>query len=171
MPYQYYGLIGFEQFMSTRDVALLFSLILPFLLVFAVVFAILNKSKILGSKAGVDTIVAAVVGLLALQWDFMPRFFAELFPRLGMGIGVLLALLILIGLFMHHGQNVWLIILGCIGFIVWLVVIIQTQTAFSFTSWTWWQQAKWPIVFLLVAIALIVFTSLSRPQAGAPAGP
>ena len=164
----YYGYVGFEQFMSTQDINLLFSLILPFLLVFAVTFAILNKSKILGGKAGIDTIVGAVIGLLALQWDFMPRFFSELFPRLGMGIGVLIALLILVGLFMHHGENVWMIILGSIGFIVWLVVMIQTQTAFSFTSWAWWQQWKIPVIGLLAAIGIIVATSLSRPQAGGP---
>lgn len=141
----------------------LFSVFLPFLLIFAVTYAILNKSGILGRKAGIDTIVALVVGLLALQQDFLRRFFAELFPRLGMGIGVILALAILVGLFIVSDQeNVYMIILGSIAFIVFLVVIISTQSGFSFTSWGWWSQWGNLVIWGFILIGIIVAFTLAN---------
>ena len=141
----------------------LFSVFLPFLLIFAVTFAVLNKSGILGKRAAIDVIVAIVVGLLALQQDFLRRFFAELFPRLGMGIGVLIALLILVGLFItEKGENVWMIILGSMAFIVFLVVILSAQGGFSWGASSWWSQYGNLVVWGFILIGIIVAFSLSN---------
>lgn len=144
----------------------LFSIFLPFLLIFAVTFAILNKSKILGGKSAIDMIVAVVLGLLALQQQFLNRFFVELFPRLGMGIGVILTLVILIGLFMVEGkENVYMIIMGSIAFIVFLVVILSTQSGFSFGgTMGWWNQWGNIIVWGVILIGIIVAFSLTTKR-------
>jgi len=53
-----------------------FSYVIPFLLIFAVVFAILKKTGILGDdNDGILAIIAVAIGLLSLQFDFVSKFF------------------------------------------------------------------------------------------------
>jgi hypothetical protein len=125
-------------------------------LIFAVTFAILNKSKILGGKSGIDVIVAMVVGLLGLQQPFLREFFAQLFPRLGVGIGVLLALIILVGLFTLGHEGVFNIIFASIAFIIFLIVIISSQAGYSYMAWPWWQEYGNVIIWGVILIGIIV---------------
>lgn len=158
-----YGYTQLDTLLQLWESQGLFSVFLPFLLIFAITYAVLNKSGILGRRAGIDVIVAVVVGLLALQQEFLRRFFSELFPRLGMGIGVMIALIILVGMFIvGEHQNIWMIILGSIAFIVFLVVIISTQGGFSPLGWGWWQQWGNIVVWGVVLIGIIVAFSLAN---------
>ncbi|MFQ5531223.1 MAG: hypothetical protein ACE5ES_01265, partial [Candidatus Nanoarchaeia archaeon] len=76
-----------------------FSYLLPFLLIFALVFGILEQAKLFKENKAINGIIALVVGLMALQLDFVPIFFSEIFPRLGVGLSFILVLLILAGMF------------------------------------------------------------------------
>ncbi len=119
--------------LSQWESAGVFDFLLPFLLIFAVVFGILITTNVLGNNKGVHVIIAIVVGLLALRLDFVPKFFAEVFPRLGVGLAVILTLLILIGLFVPDDERrYWLWGLGAIAVIVGIVVISK---AFGQTTW------------------------------------
>ena len=72
-----------------------FSYIIPFLLIFAVIFAILDKTHILGAdNRAIQAIVAVSIGLLSLQFDFVSEFFAIIFPRFGMGIAIFIVLVL-----------------------------------------------------------------------------
>ena len=82
-----------------------FSYVIPFLLIFAVISAILDKSKILGDNRMIESIVAASIGLLSLQFDFVSEFFAVIFPRFGIGISVFIVLLIMIGFFFPEDRK------------------------------------------------------------------
>ena len=68
---------------------------LPFLLVFAVVFGILIQMNIFGKNRGINVIIALVIGFLAVRSPFFTQFYSEIFPRLGVGIVILLSILIL----------------------------------------------------------------------------
>lgn len=73
-------------------------MLLPFLLVFVVVFAILQKSKILGEgKDQVDAIVALVVGLLLIGVPQPRDIIVGIMPWMAVGIAVILVFLILYG--------------------------------------------------------------------------
>ncbi|MFH1521871.1 MAG: hypothetical protein ABIF18_02840, partial [archaeon] len=73
-------------------------MLLPFLLVFVVVFAILQKSKILGDgKAQIDAIVALVVGLLLIGVPGPREVIVGIMPWMAVGIAVILTFLILYG--------------------------------------------------------------------------
>ena len=74
-----------------------FAYVLPFLMIFALVYGLLSKSKLLGENRGVHATLALVIGLLALQFDYVSNFFATIFPYAGIGISVLLVALILMG--------------------------------------------------------------------------
>jgi len=102
-----------------------FDYILPFLLVFAVVWGILRSTKILGDEKGVHVIIAIVVGLLALRLGFLTAFTRELFPRLGVGLASIVALLILVGLFVNSKEaKYWGWGLATVAGIVWVLVLV-----------------------------------------------
>ena len=141
-----------------------FSYVLPFLLIFALVFGILTRVKIFEAK-GINAVIALVVGLLALQFHFVPIFFSEIFPRLGIGLAVILALLILAGLFFDPKNKILNYGLLGVGVIVFLVVLVQT---FGWLGWgnlqIWyynWQGILGVIIFLAI-IGIIVGAGKSR---------
>ena len=73
-------------------------MLLPFLLVFVLVFAILQKSKILGEgKAQIDSLVAMVVGLLLIGVKQPREIIVGIMPWMAVGIAVILTFLILYG--------------------------------------------------------------------------
>ncbi|MCK4649747.1 hypothetical protein KAT36_00805 [Candidatus Pacearchaeota archaeon] len=73
-------------------------MLLPFLLVFVVVFAILQKSKILGEgKAQVDAMVALVVGLILIGVPGPRDILVGIMPWMAVGVAVILVFLILYG--------------------------------------------------------------------------
>ena len=73
-------------------------MLLPFLLVFVVVFAILQKSKILGDgKAQIDAIVALVIGLILIGVPQPRNIIVGLMPWMAVGVAVILVFLILYG--------------------------------------------------------------------------
>lgn len=76
-------------------------MLLPFLLVFVVVFAILQKSKILGDgKAQIDSIVALVIGLITIGYAYQTGIIVDLMGWLAVGVAVILVFLIMYG-FIH----------------------------------------------------------------------
>jgi len=84
-------------------------MLLPFLLVFVVVFAILQKSKILGEgKAQIDAIVALVIGLLLIGVPQPREIIVGIMPWMAVGVAVILVFLILYGFVAGDlsGQNV-----------------------------------------------------------------
>ena len=73
-------------------------MLLPFLLVFVMVFAILQKSKILGDgKAQIDAMVAFVIGLILIGVPQPRDIIVGIMPWLAVGIAVILVFLILYG--------------------------------------------------------------------------
>lgn len=153
----YYGFTQLDGLLQMWASFGVFSVLIPFVLMFAVVFAILEKSRILGAHRGIDVIVSISIALLALQWDFMPRFFAELFPRLGMAIAILLSLVILVGMFITTAhKNIYYIILASVAFIIFIIMLIQTYGGYAWTSSWFWQQWGGLIVTGLVIIGLIL---------------
>jgi hypothetical protein len=73
-------------------------MLLPFLLVFVVVFAILQNSKILGvGKAQVDAIVGMVVGLIAIGYGYQTGIIVSLMAWMAVGVAIILVFMILYG--------------------------------------------------------------------------
>ena len=152
----YYG-GTFGGILSYMEQAGFFAYILPFLLIFALVFGILTKTQIFKNNKAINGIIALVVGLLSLQFDFVPIFFSEIFPRMGVGLAIILALLILAGLFFDPRSKLINYSLLFVGVVVFLVVLIQTA---GWVGWTsgFFLYDSWPtILMVIVVIGLIGF--------------
>lgn len=137
----------------------LFSYMLPFLLIFALIFGILTQINLFKDNKTINGIIALAVGLMALQFPMVPRFFSEVFPRLGIGLAVILIILILVGMFSDPSKKWLMITFMVIGFIVAVVVLVNTAGMVGLSTGYWWR-ANWStILFIglfLVALAVIV---------------
>jgi hypothetical protein len=79
--------------------------ILPFLLVFTIMFAVLQKTEILGKgKKQVDAITSLVVGLLVISFGNAVGIIVRLIPFLAVTLVILLVFLILLGSFHKEGE-------------------------------------------------------------------
>ena len=79
--------------------------ILPFLLVFTIVFAVLQKSKIFGDgKRQIDAIVALVIGLLAIAFGNAVGIILQMTVFLAVSLVIILVLMLLLGAFAEEGK-------------------------------------------------------------------
>lgn len=133
----------------------IFSYALPFLLIFALVFGILSKVDIFKGNKGVNAIIAIVVALMALQLDFVPRFFTELFPRVGVGLSIILAAIVLIGMFFSE-KNTSKAMFG-VAALIFIIVVIQSFGDLGTSSGTFLAE-NWPnlLIAALIIVAVIV---------------
>ncbi len=156
---------GFSELLAYMEQAGFFAYVLPFLLIFALVFGILTRTQIFKGNKAINAVIALVVGLLALQFDFVPLFFSEIFPRLGIGLAIILALLILAGLFFDPRSKFINYGLLIVGLIVFIIVLVKT---FGWLGWGWgtfslWYY-NWPLIISVIAgivILAIIINSVS----------
>ena len=147
-----------------------FAYALPFLLIFAIVFGILSKSNMLGANKGVQATVALAVGLLALQFDYVTRFYETIFPYAGIGLGILLIALIFLG-FINQGQeHAWVTyVLFAIGVIIFLVFTIGSLTEFAWLGGLGYGFVDaWPA--LLAGLIIILLVGLITFGGGSSSG-
>ncbi len=158
-----YGVSSIGDVLNTWADLGVFAYALPFLLIFAIVFGILNKSKILGENKGVQATVALAVGLLALQFNYVTTFYEIIFPYAGVGLAVLLVGIIFLGFIVKEGENTWVTkVLFGLGVIVFLYIVIGSLSDFAwFGGLGYGFTYAWPTILagliLLGVIALIVF--------------
>jgi len=80
-------------------------LVLPFLLVFTIVFAILQKTKVLGDgKKQIDAIVDLVVGLIAISFGYATGIIISLIPFLAVSAVIILVFMMLYGMVYKDGN-------------------------------------------------------------------
>jgi hypothetical protein len=157
------GVIG-DMFFAWEQAGF-FSYLLPFLLIFALVFGVMSKIQIFKENRAINGIIALVVALMALQFSFVSTFFSEIFPRVGIGLSILLVILIFTGLFMDPEKNALMYTMLGIGGVIVVVILIQTSGAIGWSS-TWWWYQNWPliagVVFVLAIVGIIVGASSTK---------
>ena len=146
-----------------------FDYILPFLLIFALIYGILSSMKLFRENRVIDAIIALAIGLLALQFPMVSIFFSELFPRTAIGLAILLVLLIVAGFFVDTSKPGIMYTLLGVGVIIALVIFVSTSEAVSpYTGYGYWFFENWPLialgVFVIVVIAAIVGVRTKTPQ-------
>lgn len=110
-----------------------FSYVFPFTLIFSIVFGLLQKIKVFGDPdetKGINIIIAVSVGLLSLSNDYVSTFFATIFPKLGIAMGVFLILVIFLGFFLVGSDGTVPDNIKWIGWILGLGVVV-----WAFSEW------------------------------------
>lgn len=160
------------------EAAGIFSYALPFLLIFALVFGLLTKINIFGTAQnpakGINAIIALATALMALQFNIVSVFFAEIFPRFGIALSIILVILVLGGLFMptNKDSNWFMVALAVIVFVIIGVVVYNSTASLGWgiggpgLSYFWSQYGA-IIIFAVIVIAIIL-TSSVKPKPNEP---
>ncbi len=161
----------------------IFDVILPFLLVFAVVFGILEKTRILGeetigkvtySRKNLNAIVAFVFGMLVVAATKIVGIINTALPQITLLVIVALSFLLMIGIFMKPDNTLyeklngkWLAFLMGVMFVAVIFIFLGTIPANEKQSWLgfafdyvvefWSGTLVATIVLLIVVIWAIIF--------------
>src|SRR3989338_1141492 len=142
-----------------------FDYLLPFLLIFAIVFGILKAMNIFKNNTAVDAIIALTVAFLSLQWGIVPQFFSTIFPYTGVGLGIILVVIILIGFFVDPSKPWIMYVMLGIAAVVAIFVLTNTSSDLGWYSGSVIQENMGVIAFAIVFIIVIaVIVGGSRPR-------
>jgi len=152
---------SFTNVLKQLDELGFFAYVLPFLLIFAVIYAILTQISIFKDNRGASVLVAAAIGLLSLQLNFVPAFFQTFFPKVGIGLALLLVALILAGAFIIDldKKNTYKWIFFGLGTAIFLVLLIL-----QFSGRWWNQYGALIIVAAVIIVAMIMVIVASKHQ-------
>jgi len=168
LPVLFMQLYTIDEVLYQWEAIGIFDFVLPFLLVFAVVFGILTSTNILGGHKGVNIIISLVIGLMALRLGFVQAFFTELFPRFGIGLAILVVLVIFAGLFIGpESRKGWFIGFSIAGVVIGLAVVISTFDTFAWFNSFFWQQ-NWGLIIggiLIIIVIVALFVTAGKPPA------
>jgi hypothetical protein len=136
-------------------------MLLPFLLVFVVVFAILQKSKVLGEgKTQIDAIVALVIGLILIGVPAPRDIIVGIMPWMAVGVAVILVFFILYGFVAGDLSNVpkWMKITGAAlaGVFTVSVVLYVAGLWGDISNWFSSGSEVWVNVVMIVMILAVV---------------
>ncbi len=143
-----------------------YDFILPFLLIFAIIYGITSSTKFMGDNKGVYVVISVAIALIAVRYTHtVSDFMEEIFPRLGIGIVVILTILILVGMFIAQDETrYWGWGLAGLAGIIGLIVIYQ-----SFDAVYWLggyglgidsaELIAWLILGILIVITIVAVVS------------
>jgi len=141
--------------------------ILPLLFVFTVIFAILEKTKLLGEdKKQIDAIVALVIGLFLIAFPYPRDIIVSLMPFLAVLVAILLVFMLLYGFIggkkegdvLDKGVKIVLSIIVAIAVVIFLVWATGAWDFFmSKLAGQEWSQQLWSnIIFGIIIIGVIL---------------
>jgi hypothetical protein len=142
---------------------------LPFLLIFVIIFAILEKSKLFGEeKRNINTVVALVFALLVVIPHVTNTYPAgmdvvevlnEALPAVSIVVIAILMLLVLIGLFGHEKVFLGMTAPGWVTFISVMAIVVIFGNAAGWWGGTWssWLNNTFGSDAIAILIMLLVF--------------
>jgi hypothetical protein len=152
--------VDFQYLFQQWDALGLYDTLLPFLLIFAVIFGILTATNILGDNRGVSTVIALVLALLALgpgREYIFTDFLRIIAPKFAILMTILLLALIGIGIFLPRDSraNGWFIGLAIFAILAVIVVVVQSFDEAGLGSSGFWTD-NWPSVLLVIGVIVMI---------------
>jgi len=158
--YGFYGGGAFGDLLNSWEQMGVFSYMLPFLLVFALVYGIFTKLHLFGDSRdkSINAIIALAVALMSLQFNIVPVFFADILPRLGIALAGILVMVILLGLFGNPNNKALNNTLMWGSFGVGILIILQSTELFQGgTDLLGFIPREWvPWIAIIALIAILV---------------
>jgi hypothetical protein len=147
--------------------------ILPFLLIFAVSFALLEKTKVLGEgKKTINAIVSFVVGLVFVTAIFPKAVITNLILFLTVAMVIVFVVMFLWGFIVEGDKDFkvtntmkWFLIIGVSAGLLFLIIwTIQVQTGLlDWISEREWSGPLWTNILFIVVIAVALALVLKDP--------
>lgn len=158
-----------EEFVSTLDSWGLTDVLLPFLLIFTLVFAVLEKSKLLGEeKRNLNTAIALVFALIIiiphvtgdLPAGFDPvEIINAALPAVGLFVVAIIALMIMIGVFGHERIFLGVTAPGWVMFVsvIALILIFGSAAGWWVSGFDNWLSTTFGSDAMAIVIMVVVF--------------
>lgn len=147
--------------------------VLPFLLVFVLVFAVLQRAKIFGDNVKqINALIALVIGLIVVSFSYYTNIIVNLVPILAVGLVVILVFLLLWGSvfvgeeFKIAGWVKW--VFAGLAFLAVVISMMIITGAWDYFKDNWGgSQIFTNVVFLvIVGIAIAVVVGLGKGGKG-----
>jgi len=138
---------------------------LPFLLIFAIIFAILEKTNILGDKTNINVVVSMVIGLLLVVQQPIVGIINSFLPRASLIIIVILVSILVISLIggSHTGYTGSVFSIAAILIIIALIWAISPDLGFNLNISE--RTRNFIIIIVLIGLA-IAFVARKPSTAG-----
>ncbi len=143
-----------------------YEFVLPFLLVFTIIFAILEKIKIFGtrgpqgeSKTNVNAVVALIVALFFVNNFIIVGRLNFFLPKISFFIIIMVMTLVLFGILganVEKGLGIWLMIPGAIISLIFIYWSLAPTLDLDFLV-PYWVQIYWPTLMVGALILIIIF--------------
>jgi hypothetical protein len=177
---------SFREVIDFLEVVGVMDVILPFLLVFTIMFAILEKTKVLGvdkikdvsySKKNLNATVAFITGFLVVASVQLVNIINEVMANVVLLVLLGISFLMLVGVFYgseeftlkdHQGWLKWMIIIMFIG----ISVIFLNALGWLDAIWTFFSSADTSavggVIFVLIILGFIVYVTSdpNKPEKG-----
>jgi len=157
-------LVQFGSFVDFRSIILqwqaigLFDIILPFLLVFAVVYAVLERSKLLGSNKGVYAVIAIAIAFFSISNPYTNQIFQVLFSNASIGLLFVLVFMVFLAFFVIDPakEQWWRVVGGIFASIVFIWLLSRTfaYTGYEYDIFAWLSQSPGIAMGLYVGLPL-----------------
>ena len=154
----------------------IFDVVLPFLLVFTMTFAVLEKIKLFGEgKKNINVIISLVIGLLFLRNNYIVFLISRRFlPNIAMVMVIVLLFILLVGIFAGEYKGfsktiLWWGFIFSIGSIIYaLVTDVTPYPGGGFGNWfasLWYgmdPMTRGTLLFLIIIV--VVVSMFTRSQ-------
>ncbi len=154
-----------------------FNILLPFLLVFAITFAILEKIALFaptGQKKQINGIIAAILGILVVRNQYIVGIINRFLPNVALFMIVILMFLLLVGIFSGQAQlKGSLLGLGVIVsfvFVIWSLTSDFVGDRYSIPSFLYGfdETTKATVIFIGIFIGVIYFVTREKDGESKP---
>ena len=156
----------------------LFDVVLPFLLVFSITFAILEKTKVLGvesdgktPKKQINSMVAFVIGMIVVATNKVVTIINEALPNIVLLLVMIVLFLMLAGSLaknekdgfkLNSGLQTALVIISLVSIVIILLTTIRLDTGISVWNTFWdWLIVSWSgTIFASILLGLVVIGAI-----------
>lgn len=171
MAFNFYSLLG------AWEEAGIFDVILPFLLVFSLVYAVLEKIRILGTgkKARVsNAVVALVSALLVVRNGYIVGLMTRFLPNVAMFLIVILMLLLILGTFgigptkWQQGTLFYAAFVVSVVFVIWALASDYLGDWLELPKWLWNLDETTKATVLFVGMFVIIIFLVMKEDDSTP---
>lgn len=155
--------------------------LLPFILVFTIIFAVMQKMKILGDKKNFNVIVALVIALLFVVPHITGGYpsgydpvdiMKQTLPSISLVAVASMMVLLLLGVFGTGFAQAGLTIVAlvAVAFVIYIFGAALNIWRGPYDVFSWWSADTTELLIIILVFGLIVYFITKDPNAGTGAG-